>query len=750
MGNDLSVLSGAGAESFLYLDEDEDIQTPRAVPPIDIDDQGAVLDEMSYDSNITSEDYLEDLDDSTGDQNPTYGDIELSGLPTGIEEADEEDGIDDDTEIFEGNVGDIIPPGWHVQDISELKRKCQCCPADRDHRPQGYDYTELARFQFAQAPPTAENYAMACHQAEIRNKAKAEALAKRQGITLLPVRQSTIWSDEDTKDESQLEIQSQTSYTGIRPVLPSSLADQPCAVLGLTDLLDLFNKTLRTAYTESTPGVKDVLEACIARGDDFGIAFSRIRHFWYTDLTRVETIAERSQLRDTKMRISALDGKTNRIVKPAIPPRRIWDLFSNRVVPWWFLPNKSGVPNEAFVDRSELCAVSHSWMYDKLRRDVDTSINAHDWPVPTPVDTTLDRVRVELLNLGLQYAWLDVLCLRQAGNPDPDKEALRLEEWKLDVPMIGFIYVDLPQIVTYFGGLGRPFYLGNMDDERHWLNRAWTLQEASVISTCIVGGLVHDSPSPPPFDITEDTPIDPDVKQFYSRLNGMRSLRGQHIFKLMDVMRRRAATNELDKIAGLAYLFGSEILPAYIRTDDEASWELLMRTIMATYRGQLFFLYPAAGDGKHAWRPSWKQVKTTSLPDPAQSFITGIYQLIRYNEDDETYQCDGHLLRSCSVEGLAEPDVDDYCRRGVLRATSSDGTQHSFSVIAHHQHPIPDGEYALVASRGPSDLYRYWVVGRWVEPGAFLKVSVVTMVLGKDRRRLRELGAAEKMSVTLL
>ena len=67
------------------------------------------------------------MDDLAGDQNPNYGDVELSGLPTGIEEADEEDGIDDDTEIFEGNVGDIIPSDWRVQDISELKRKCQCC-----------------------------------------------------------------------------------------------------------------------------------------------------------------------------------------------------------------------------------------------------------------------------------------------------------------------------------------------------------------------------------------------------------------------------------------------------------------------------------------------------------------------------------------------------------------------------------------------------------------------------------------------
>ncbi len=32
-----------------------------------------------------------------------------------------------------------------------------------------------------------------------------------------------------------------------------------------------------------------------------------------------------------------------------------------------------------------------------------------------PKDANLDLIRIEMLNLGAEYAWLDVLCLRQEG-----------------------------------------------------------------------------------------------------------------------------------------------------------------------------------------------------------------------------------------------------------------------------------------------------------------------------------------------
>ncbi len=71
------------------------------------------------------------------------------------------------------------------------------------------------------------------------------------------------------------------------------------------------------------------------------------------------------------------------------------------------------------------------------RINVWTPINDYQWPVPIPKGANLDLVCIEMLNLGLEYTWLDVLCLRQKGGP---REDLHVKEWELDVPTIGAIY----------------------------------------------------------------------------------------------------------------------------------------------------------------------------------------------------------------------------------------------------------------------------------------------------------------------
>lgn len=83
---------------------------------------------------------------------------------------------------------------------------------------------------------------------------------------------------------------------------------------------------------------------------------------------------------------------------------------------------------------------------------------------------------------------------------------MRQLEWKLDVPTIGMIYTQASSIVYYLNGLMREFEKRSLDcslcgegyhekhptcpatpllgsalhsvDERHWFNRAWTVQEA--------------------------------------------------------------------------------------------------------------------------------------------------------------------------------------------------------------------------------------------------------------------------------
>ena len=110
-------------------------------------------------------------------------------------------------------------------------------------------------------------------------------------------------------------------------------------------------------------------------------------------------------------------------------------------------------------------------------------------------------IRGEMIRLELRYAWLDVLCLRQQVQPALGRdlaipaneevmerwEQRRLEEWK---PTIGAIYSYAEgQTVIFMSGCGRPFRAGGWASERHWLRRAWTLQEAPVLNRCLIAGL---------------------------------------------------------------------------------------------------------------------------------------------------------------------------------------------------------------------------------------------------------------------
>ncbi len=52
-------------------------------------------------------------------------------------------------------------------------------------------------------------------------------------------------------------------------------------------------------------------------------------------------------------------------------------------------------------------------MNEKDRVNLWTPINGYDWPVPIPKDANLDLIHIEMLNLGAEYAWLDILYLRQ-------------------------------------------------------------------------------------------------------------------------------------------------------------------------------------------------------------------------------------------------------------------------------------------------------------------------------------------------
>ena len=141
---------------------------------------------------------------------------------------------------------------------------------------------------------------------------------------------------------------------------------------------------------------------------NFGHLYALMRAFWIgREDVGLDCAGMRSLFQDrwTKYRLgreAAIHAGLGRIVDPDIGPRRLWDLFSDRVVPIWQVPKKANI-----------MPVSHVWLPETERIWVRTSINGERWPVPIPKHTTLERVRVELLNLGAEYAWLDVLCLRQ-------------------------------------------------------------------------------------------------------------------------------------------------------------------------------------------------------------------------------------------------------------------------------------------------------------------------------------------------
>ena len=240
-------------------------------------------------------------------------------------------------------------------------------------------------------------------------------------------------------------------------------------------------------------------------------------------------------------------------------------------------------------------------------------INSYLWPVPiprpTPHDAPVPRYpnQTPILNIvednlrryGIGYCWLDILCLRQPGGIG---EQQRLPEWEIDVPTIGNIYRNAITIVRYLNGLGHKVnkHIVAWKDSRHWINRAWTLQEIKPDEQMTTPdgeraeelNLMQDvGGTDPPQTIRQ-------LLQPISRLAATaHSQRGCDIIALVREIIRRSVSNPLDQVAGINYLLwptGSQFdLPIYnMKIGVEASWLKCVDSMRLESKLELLYLYP--------------------------------------------------------------------------------------------------------------------------------------------------------------
>ncbi|KAK0491888.1 hypothetical protein EDD18DRAFT_1465660 [Armillaria luteobubalina] len=522
--------------------------------------------------------------------------------------------------------------------------------------------------------------------------------------------------------EASISVIKQRTYTGRYPVIPSSLADTPCTRLGVEGILEKLNTILGTSYTLEIPSLFSVLNAYTLQGYDFGTAFSRLRPFWYDDLTNIHDELHLHEAWDQQMRQDVLVN--NKIINQLLPPRRVWDLYSNRVVPWW-------------AARIYPLAISHAWMEEEYCADVQTPINGYQWPVPMPKDANLNLIRIEMLNRGEQYAWLDVLCLRQVGGR---REDLCAKEWKVDVPTIGRVYEKSHGgVVCYLSGLGRPFSLKeeDLESDRCWFRRAWTLQEFR--SDMSIGGDTGDDRF-----ISKEMRARIENRLLQLRETSVLSGQGMHTSIALSEMQMRVSTNPVDRVAGLSYILWTAEIPAYyVSQSQEEAWMALVDVMDKAIRGELFFRYPKAGDGKQCWRPSWKQVMTGALP--SSQLTMPLFTYVWRDKDDDADWRFGPCIESGHVRGLDEESPEGKRREGELLVEDITGGKHIFKIVADYQYLIPEGSYILVGSNtsdneGTFEEEQHWVVGERLPGGTFKKVSVFMMTDEDEVKRLHDLG----------
>ncbi|PBK62345.1 hypothetical protein ARMSODRAFT_964208 [Armillaria solidipes] len=514
---------------------------------------------------------------------------------------------------------------------------------------------------------------------------------------------------ETGQAESSIPVLNQQSYTGNKPVIPSTLANTRCADLGIDGVLEKLNTTLGMSYTLGSrilcllriTTLHSILKPYVERNDDFGMVYTHLQRFWYNkNVAAIQHELRTNEEWDREMRREVLVH--DRITRRDVPCRRVWDLCANWVVPYW-------------VACERPWGISHAWVDEKDRVDVMTPINGYEWPVPMPKDANLDLIRIEMLNARehplsgyrVEYAWLDVLCLRQEGG---NNEHLHKDEWKLDVPTIRFVYGTYQPVLCYFNGLGRPLHLTlhNFESDWCWFRHAWTLQE--ITRDAIIGGQ------------TEDDVMEQEVRRkFDEQLTRLRRMQEwPRVLEFASEMQNHISTKPLDKVAGLVHLLRMEPIPIYDAEQLEAdAWDVLTHVMHPHFREELFFFYPQPGDGRKCWYPSWEQVMTNKFTVlDRYLYSSGVLT----TEDPDVDWHDGcHIVGD--VQGLAEVPKEGKPRQGELLFKDPTRSPHTFKIVADHAYPIPDGTYTLLGYSVYASSH-YWVVGQLREDEKFEKLSI--------------------------
>ena len=517
-------------------------------------------------------------------------------------------------------------------------------------------------------------------------------------------------------------------------VLPYTLANVGCGNTPPATLLSWLNTLFATDFT-LTPGVESCLVGFIDDGCDLGQVYGYLRPW----VSRIHTddqfakipIALHDQMQqDFELRSAAINS--NQITNPRIPPRRIWDLYANRVLPYYALA-RNWRSDRLMPDN--VWSVSHSWVAFPERQYVNTTINSKAWHVPIPRTTTLEAIRTELLTLGAEYVFLDVLCLRQEDKLLPEFESIRKREWRLDVPTIGHVYnedVERP-VIVYFNGLGRPFKDGPIDhtDKFYWFNRVWTLQETAART--IFGGTDRAcilNSNEVPSGINEEI--------ISSLLTVIRQK--NDLMEALHEVRTRQYSNAVDQVASLAYLLRCPTLPIYdADIDVEVAWSLLVECLPEKTRTELLFSNFGTRRLSGSWRPSWEQMKTcTALHSPLHpsdaellKYITGSSPLLGYKHGFDAYYHQSFVVEGCRIrlpgDGQSSATVElPFAHRRAVFEASDVG-----------QEIDADFEYVLI-SVGHFD---YWLVGelvgtRRIRDERALEVSKISTLRIPDHNRI--------------